>query len=57
MMGEQNLGEAIHEAMVTQLIEGLKSKGSHMVALARELAKRDPNMAEALRRYDAENVK
>lgn len=50
---DQAFGEAMQERMIEQLLEGLKSTPM-MVSRARGMASRDPNMAEALRRFDEE---
>jgi len=56
MNSDKETGEALRETMILQLLEGLRS-APMMLLRARDLAKRDPNMAEALRRYDQENSK
>jgi len=46
------IGASIQETQIEQYLNGLK-RMPMMVSRARELATRDPDMAEALRRFDA----
>ena len=50
---QASFGAAIQEACINDYVNGLR-RNPAMLAVAKELATRDPDMAEAVRRYEGE---